>query len=392
MGARLRDVRIAVVATVPSFIWSQLQEQLRYLTAEGAIVTVITSEGEAARLIRSIPGVSVNLLEIRRKISLFRDFKSILSLISWYRSASFQIVHSTTPKAGLLSAIAARVAGTPIRLHTFTGQPWVTMLGPRRWIAMLSDKIIGFLNTYCLVDSLSQRNFMVTSGVLKQSETIVIANGSLAGVNLERFDSRRYSESQKQQLKYTLGIPDDAGVILFVGRIHPDKGVTVLLDAFRMLCKSGNNAHLIIVGEIDKSSGAGSTISLDKYKDVPGVHWVGHSPAPEEYMSIADVLCLPSFREGFGTVVAEAAAMGVPVVGSNIYGLSDSIENNVTGTLVEAGNAVAVFCALKELLENNELRHCMSNAARARAQSQFSAKKVNDELIRYYCKMLGNVK
>jgi len=240
------------------------------------------------------------------------------------------------------------------------------------------------LNTRCYTDSASQREFLIEQGIADASRLFCIGAGSLAGVDVQRFDPNRFLQSQRESMRQLLGIPSDAPVLLFVGRITVDKGVRELLEAFQWLKATGSDVHLVLVGTIDAGSGVVGSILLSQIEHLLDVHVVGYTDSPESYLSIADILCLPSYREGFGTVVIEAAAMGVPTIGTEIYGLSDAVVHGETGLLVPPRNVEELASALEKLLADKLLRRRMGEAARQRALTLFDARKVNRQIVDEY--------
>lgn len=385
---KLSGIRIARIATVPVAFDTHLKHQIAMLVKLGASLTLVCRDGAGVKLLRGMSGVNCEVVDIRREISPYRDAVALIKLFFFFRWNSIQIVHSTTPKAGLLTAIAAFLAGVPIRLHTFTGQPWVTMKGLKSWLARFSDVLVGKLNTHCYADSESQRQFLIDHQIMSNECLSVIGSGSLAGVDIRRFDSKRFSLEDCMSMRRSLEIPEDAPILLFVGRITEDKGVKELLGAFAELKAKSSKAHLIFVGPLDAESGVGGAISQHNFEQACDVHMVGHSECPEAYMAIADVLCLPSYREGFGTVVIEAAAMGVPTIGTDIYGLVDSIMHEETGLLVPPKNTDALVSAITLLLNDSTLRIRMSEAAKRRAYVLYDEEKVNQQVANKYHSLL----
>lgn len=388
----LSGIHIARVSTVPFFVVAQLKHQIESLSASGTRVTVVTSQGTELAELASLSGVACVPIEIQRSISPWRDVLALMRLFWFFRREHIDIAHSTTPKAGLLTAVAALLAGVPIRLHTFTGQPWVSMRGVKRCLARGSDWLIGKLNTRCYADSESQRKFLIEQGVISAKRLFVIGAGSLAGVDVKRFNAERFSDQNRKVTRQAIGIPDGVPVLLFVGRITIDKGVHELLLAFREILATGSNAHLVFVGRFDSDSGVEGGISRCDIEAVQDTHIVGYTESPETYMAIADILCLPSYREGFGTAVIEAAAMGVPTVGSDIYGMSDAVLNGETGILVPPLDAPALAIALTTLLGDKDRRVQMGNAAKRRAKELFSANEVNGKVIEEYLSLLDGRK
>lgn len=376
-----KSLKIARVSTVPFFVLTQLKAQIDALASSGAAVTVIASYDEmSSQLAESTNYIPIN---IERKINPVKDFLSLISLVKVFRNKKFNVVHSTTPKAGLLCAIAGFLSGTEVRLHTFTGQPWVTMGGAKKLILKFCDKIIGLLNTHCYADSISQKNFLVSSGVIKAEKISVLGSGSLAGINLDRFDSSRYSVEELTDLRGELGIPEDSKILLFVGRVTPDKGVRELLSAFGEIVRTDKSVFLILVGPFEADAeNIVASATMDNLSR--NLKVVGYSNEPEKYMALADLLCLPSYREGFGTVVIEAAAMGTPTVGTDIYGLSDAIVNGETGILVPVRDPDSLKHAIVSILSDARLLEAMGEAARVRAITEFSANTCSELLINEY--------
>jgi glycosyltransferase involved in cell wall biosynthesis len=388
----LLGIRIARISTVPFFVVAQLKDQIIALATMGAQVDVVASAGEEMSHLEGLNGVRCVPIDIPRNISLWRDLMALYRLYLYFRRERIQIAHSTTPKAGLLTAVAAYLAGVPIRLHTFTGQPWSTMLGTKRWLARASDKVIGVLNTHCYADSGSQADYLISQSILKKSKMSVVGSGSLAGVNIRRFDQAQFSTLQRSEMRRSIGIADHLPVLLFVGRITPDKGVRELLQAYAILKAKGSDVHLVFVGRFDNDGGVAGSIAPLDILQLPDTHIIEYTEYPEKYFAIADILCLPSYREGFGTVVIEAAAMSVPTVGSNIYGLTDAIEDGVTGRLVSLHDIDELTTSLAALLNDNLLRKKMGIAARQRAIAHFDSHKVNLLVVNEYLDYLRDAK
>ena len=379
---QIDKLKVARISTVPFFVLTQLKAQINALSSSGMSVTVITSDDEMSEKLASETIFTFLPINIERAISPVRDFFSLVALSLAFNKLKFDIVHSTTPKAGLLSAIAGFIAGTPVRLHTFTGQTWVTTTGIKRSILMFCDRVIARLNTHCYADSASQRDFLISSGIIKAEKISVIGAGSLAGIDLERFNPRRYSASELQALRHDLNIPSTAKILLFVGRITPDKGICELITAFSDIVKTNDEVFLVLVGPFE--SDGESVVNQVGPGVLSKIKTVGFSSEPEKYMALADVLCLPSYREGFGTVVIEAAAMGTPAIGTDIYGLSDAIVNGETGVLVPVRDTASLKASILAVLDDPERLSAMGVAARDRAIRDFGSKAYSELLIEEY--------
>lgn len=388
----LDGIRIAHVTSVPFFLVTQLKGQMTYLHACGMDVTMVTSQGDELRQLEPKTGLEHVVIEIRRRPAPWHDFMALLQMVRLFRAKRFQIVHSTTPKAGLLTAVASALARVPVRLHTFTGQPWVTMKGVLRWISRSSDRMICSLNTHVYADSPSQRRYLIDEGIVDAEHIDVIGAGSLAGVDVQRFSRNRFSSADRARIRRDLGISSQARIVAFIGRVTREKGIDELLEAVCILRREGQAVELLLIGPSDEvvetgRGGKGEKLGCVLEEGAP-VHRVGYTDAPEAYLSIADVLCLPSYREGFGTVVIEAAAMGVPAVGTAITGLSDAVVDEVTGLLVPPRNVSALAVALRRLITDDALRSRLSENARERCKAQFDAQVVNRQLAGEYARLL----
>jgi len=322
---------------------------------------------------------------IDRKISIFRDINALFSLYRNYSNNRYDLVHSVTPKAGLLAMTAARLAGVPIRLHTFTGQVWATQQGFKRRLLKTMDRILAGMATHVLVDSASQRQFLINEGVVLPEKSTVLANGSISGVDTDRF---KPDPETRQSVRDELGLDANDVVFLFLGRLNRDKGVLDLAQAFARIAGHKPNSRLLFVGPDE--DGMRQQIMTICSQCIHQVCFVDFTSAPERYMNTADVFCLPSYREGFGSVIIEAAASGIPAIGSRIYGISDAIDNEQTGLMFEVGNVSELGESMLEMIDNSDKRQQMGTLARKRAVELFQSDMVSRELAIFYQQLLAD--
>lgn len=375
LGKPLKQ-KVCLVVSSAMTVNAFLQEPIRRLCEHYEVhVAVNLAPGEALGSIASM--VTVIPVGIERKISPWRDLQALVRLFGLFRRNQYRLVHSATPKAGLLAMSAAFLAGVGIRIHTFTGQVWVTRSGMTRWLLRSIDRLIASLTTYTLVDSASQRQFLLDEGVLTEARSGVLAQGSISGVDVVRF---RPDEAVRIRLRGELGIPQDEVIFLFLGRINRDKGVLDLAAAFAGMADA--RSHLLVVGP-DEEQVRPQIRELTK-ACAERVHFVDFTRRPEDYMAAADVLCLPSYREGFGSVVIEAAAAGIPAIGSRIYGVEDSIADGVSGLLFEARDVAALQKCLTTLASDEQQRLKLGRQARERALSEFSSEHLADAWCDFY--------
>ena len=370
--------KICFVVATPMTAKAFLLEHMEALSEFYQISMVANFQGEDFDP-RVAGGVTVFDVPIARNISLSADFVALIKLYRLFRAEQFDVVHSVTPKAGLLAMLASKAAGISHRFHTFTGQVWATKTGLFRSILMFLDKVIYACASNVLVDSPSQRDFLLSHGVVQKSGSSVLGDGSIAGVDIVRF---KPNTEKRVLVRKNHGIPEDGFVFLFLGRLNHEKGIVELLQAFAQLEFVAENAYLLVVGPDEDGVLNGCDALVQQF----GSHFirVGFTKEPELYMNAADVFCLPSHREGFGTVILEAAATGVPALGSDIYGVSDAIDDGNSGLLHEKGNADDLASKMKHLLGNKELVAGMGRNAHKRVHEQFTSARVVQEMVNFY--------
>jgi glycosyltransferase involved in cell wall biosynthesis len=370
--------KIAIVSAVPETILAFMTKHLQALALEYSTYAICSNTSNIS-LERLIPGVAYLNTPIERKISPFMDLISLFKLILLFRSHQFILVQSITPKAGLLSMFAAWICRIPIRVHVFTGQAWVTRKGFSRWYLKSFDRLIAFLATSLLADSPSQKQFLVDEGIANARDIQVLADGSVCGVDDLKF---KPNAEAKKEIRAQLSIPEEATVALFIGRLKRDKGVLDLASAFGGLDSSFNSLYLVFVGpdEDELREQILHLVSLGRNQ----VRFVGHVNNPEDFIAAADFLCLPSYREGFGLVTIEAAAVGIPTLASRIYGITDAVIDGVTGLLHEPGDLAGIADGLRTMAAIPETRKSMGDVARKRALELFPTSRVVNAQLIYY--------
>jgi glycosyltransferase involved in cell wall biosynthesis len=322
--------------------------------------------------------VSVHHCDIERKISFFQDVRALFQITNLLLQLKPESVHSITPKAGLLAMIAGFIANVPYRFHTFTGQVWASKRGLPKFILQLLDKVIVTLSTQIFTDSQSQSDFLVSHGVVKRGGALVLGKGSIAGVDAKRFKS---DFAQRNSLRCTLGVNQDVMVFLYVGRITKDKGLYDLVSSMNLVSSQYPDTELWVVGPDE------ATIQQDLSRQVRAittVRWLGKTFFPERYMAAADTLVLPSHREGFGSVIIEAASCGIPAIAYKTEGVIDAIEDQATGILVEKYNIAQFSEAMIRLIQNPDWRKQLGSLAQMRSQDMFSSEIIAREWERYY--------
>ena len=358
---------VASEMTVKAFLAAHIRE-----AAERYDVAVVANAAPG-----SLAGLPARLIPvpITRPIAPWADLAALARLYGVFRRERFDLVHSVTPKAGLLSALAGAAAGVPVRLHTFTGQVWATRTGAYRALLRALDRLTASLDTAVLADSASQRDFLVAEGVVGVAKAGVLGHGSMNGVDAERF---RPDAEARAAVRAEAAVPAGETLFLYLGRLTRDKGLLDLARAFASL----DAGWLLLVGPDEE--GLAVEIRAACGASAARLRILGATAQPERFMAAADVFVLPSHREGFGTVILEAAACGVPSVATRIYGLVDAVVDGETGALVPVGDAGALAAGMRRLGEDSARRAAMGAAARARALRDFRAADLTRALLAYY--------
>ena len=335
-------------------------------------ITVITNCKTKNFLTGKLNGISVININFSRKISVLNDLVCLFRLIIIFSNKKFDVVTSITPKAGLLAIFAAFFNSVPIRVHCFTGQIWSNKLGLKRWFFKQIDKFINITATHNIIDGKAQYNFLLNENVISKNNSFVFGNGSICGVNLEKF---RPNKKARSILRKKFNIPNSAFIFLFVGRLNSEKGIYDLLSAFKKA--NLESSFLFLVGPDEENIG----LKLQQNKNII-IH--DFTPSPEDFMASCDLLCLPSYREGFGNVVIEAAASGIPSIVSDTYGLSDFVISKKTGFVHKVGDIDEIVKLFKMLYKDKLLVKNIGDKARASVRKDFDLNSISNHWLVFY--------
>jgi len=272
------------------------------------------------------------------------------------------------------------MAGISNRIHIFTGQVWATKKGFIRYLLMSIDWLIARLNTIILVDGESQRSYLIKHKILKKKNSIVIGDGSITGVNTQRFNP---TILVRNQIRNELKINENQVVYVFLGRLNKDKGIYELLNAFNRLSKEDKNVYLLMIG-VDEDN---YISRLQEFPDIEAginFYYYGKTSTPEILLQAGDVFCLPTYREGFGLSVIEASCLGLPVICSDTYGVLDAMVDNVTGLRCKVKDINSLYQQMKQLSTDSKLRIKLGTNGRERVLKKFSGKYITQEWVNLY--------
>ena len=356
--------------------------RLRTLREAGFRVTLVSSPGELLTRTAALEGVESIAIPMRREIAPIADFVSLVRLWRLLYRLKPEMTEFSTPKAGLLGSIAAMLCGVPARVYFLRGLKLETCTGVKRRILLVAERLAAACSHVVLCNSDSLRNQALALGVGSESKLRLLGSGSSNGVDVERF------HPGPGVLRRRLGLPPDAPVVGFVGRLTRDKGLPELIEAFDTILAAKPDAHLLLVGWFDTAEDALGDDLRSRIKKHPRIHLTGFVDDTAPYYQVMDVMVLPTWREGFPNVVLEAAATGIPVVTTLATGSRDAVVPEVTGLLIPPGYPVAISEAVIQLLRNPELRCRMGKAARAWVLDHYVNGRVLARTVRYYQSLL----
>lgn len=363
----------------PLTVKAFLLNHLNTLKAEFDIYIAANFDDKTdALIISQLAGYHIHSVKIDRNINIRSDLSALRALRGYFKRNKFDIVHSITPKAGLLAMIAAKLAGIKNRIHIFTGQVWYTKKGFMRSLLISLDKVIVMNATHILVDGESQRKFLISQHIIKDSNSQVLGKGSISGVDVDKFI---FDPLTREKIRGELLLKNDDLVFAFLGRINRDKGILDLAKAFERLVKDFSNAKLLIIG-YDEENLIPEVRRI--INDSNAMIFYGPTPNPEIVLQAADVFCLPSYREGFGTSIIEASLLGLPVICSNTYGLMETIIENETGLRHAVKDVTLLHQQMKKLMESPGLRRQFGENGRKYVLENFSANEISSHWLYFY--------
>jgi glycosyltransferase involved in cell wall biosynthesis len=359
-----------------------LLNHIKELNVYFDIYLVSSVEKEILIYFKDVPLKEIKDIAITREINLIKDFRTLLSLRTYYKEMKFDAIHTLTPKVGLLGILAARLAGTKKRVHIFTGQVWHTKKGPFRKLLIFLDRFTVWNSTHILVDGQSQRQFLIKKNIVGASNSFVLGKGSISGVNTTKFLP---STIVKKEVREELGIKENEVVYMFLGRMNKDKGINELAEAFNRVRKKHLNARLLLAGGDEENM---TPMVKRKVKDVESVIFYGVTPTPERLLQACDVFCMPSYREGFGMSVIEASLLGIPIICSDTYGLMESIIDCKTGLRHKVADVDSLYLAMEKLILDKNKRVSLGAGGREYVLKNFSDQDISKEWLEFYKNML----
>ena len=383
----MANIKIIRSSTVPSSLNNFCKGLFRELSGKYEVIG-LSSPGEALGQVGEREGVRTIAVPMERHIALRKDVVSLLRLTNVFRKEKPTIVHSITPKAGLLCMVAAWLCRIPVRVHTFTGLVFPTSSGMKRKILMATDWLTCACATHVIPEGEGVKNDLLNNGITKKPLK-VLGYGNVRGVDMDYY-SRREEVRKKMEELYLQN--NDVFTFLFVGRVVRDKGINELCLAMEKLSGIAK-ARLILVGKYEDSLDPISDHSREIIENNPAIEYVGSKYGDEllAYYAAADCFVLPSYREGFPNTVLEAGAMGLPSIVTDINGSREIIIEGKNGMIVPPRDEERLFDAMKEMMQSSVDRKTMAENAREMIASRFEQGFVRKCLYDFYDEILASI-
>lgn len=375
--------KIILASTIPLSLNLFYRGWLKTLRRNGYEVVAVSSPGEDLEDLSAREGVKTCAVQMYRYITPLNDLKSLRSLIKVFRKEKPQMVHSITPKAGLLSMIAAWLTHVPVRVHTFTGLVFPTSAGLRRLILATTDRLTCLFATHIIPEGEGVKSDLQRYRITRKP-LHVLGHGNLRGVDMKYYDPDNPQVREKSAELRQEGI----FTFIFVGRMVGDKGVNELVEAFRILNNECLDTRLLLVGWEAEVNPLRPETEGEISRN-PAIEYVGYQDDVRPWLVASDVLVLPSYREGFPNAVLEAGAMGLPSIVTDINGSNEIIADGVNGLIVPAKDAGRLYEAMKKLYGMRDDLPGMGLRARGMVSENFKQSYVRHCLMEYYREILN---
>lgn len=373
-------IRTCTVSDSISFISGLIPELLKEYE-----VAVLASPGKGWSLLDYL-GSDVERIEVpmERHISPLKDLKSLCRLIRVFRREKPDMVHSMTPKAGLLCMMAAWICRVPVRVHTFTGLVFPTAKGLTQKLLILTDRITCACATHIIPEGQGVKNDLIDYRITRKPMR-VLGYGNVKGIDLEYFNPGLPAVKANAAKIRKPGI----FTFIFIGRLVSDKGINELVEAFSRLHNKYSASRLLLVGPLESELDPLAPETLEIIDNNPAIQAVGNQEDVRPWLSASDALVFPSYREGFPNVVIEAGAMGLPSIVTDINGSREIIRDGINGKIIPPRDADAIFREMKNIINNPVETATLGTSARPLIESRYEQSFVRNCLKEFYKEILG---
>uniref|UniRef100_UPI0039A529F2 glycosyltransferase family 4 protein n=1 Tax=Ornithobacterium rhinotracheale TaxID=28251 RepID=UPI0039A529F2 len=379
------QIKLFRTATVPISLDILLRGQLKFLN-QFYEVTAVSGKGKNLEAVHQREGVKTMQVEMQRQISPFKDLVSLIKMYRLLKKEKPTIIHSITPKAGLLSMVAGKIAGVPIRIHTFTGLIFPYRTGFLQKILILMDKILCACATHIFPEGEGVKNDLQRYNITKKPLEI-IANGNINGIDTDYFSKNQVSQETLSLLREKYNIAPDDFVFCFVGRLVKDKGIRELIEAFTEL--NMPKAKLILVGKEEPLQDPLPANTIKQMNENPNIIRVGFQADIRPFLALSHSFVFPSYREGFPNVVLQAQAMELPCIVTDISGSNEIIKDNVNGTIIPKQDTAALAKTMLDYQNNRAALSILQANTRKNIIAKYTQQYVWDCIHEKYQEILS---
>lgn len=348
-------------------------------------VQLLSSSGERLTEMGEKYGVITHAVDMHRRLSPLKDIKSLWKIIKVLCKEKPDLIHSMTPKAGLLCMVAAWITRVPVRVHTFTGLVWPTETGFKRKLLMLTDRITCACATHVIPEGEGVKNDLLNNGITKKPIR-VLGYGSVKGVDMERFSLRPEVMEKAKSFKSA-----NLFTFVFVGRIVSDKGINELCEAFNRFSKVYPDTRLFMIGRFEDEIDPITEKARAIIQNNSSIMAVGPQYGDDllAYYAASDCFVFPSYREGFPNTVLEAGAMGLPSIVTDINGAREIVVEGENGTIIPPKDPDELYAAMERMLTDENWRTTLAGKARQMIMDRFEQGFVQRCLLEYYEEILN---
>lgn len=374
------------ITTVPISLKFLITGQMRFMREHGWEVLMVSADGPERKAVIEAEDCRHEIIPMTRTVNPRSDIRCLRQLIRLFRSEKPDIVHSHTPKAGLLGMLAAKLTGVPVRIHTVAGMPLMTATGTAKFILNVTERLTYAAATHVWPNSRSLLKYIRVKRLVSNRKLDIVGGGSSNGIDLNVYTREAVSSEKLSEVQESIHYDSDLTYLLAIGRMVVDKGIPELISVFDQLFQEHPHLRLILLGPLEQERSAETlpTHIVRKIQEHPGIihfQWSDEIPA---FLHLADIFIHCSHREGFPNVVLQAGAMECPIVCSNIPGNIDIVEHEKTGLQFQVKDEAALSASLNRALSNREWVQLMATDLRAVVQRQFARKQIHDELLTRY--------
>ncbi len=386
----MNNKHLVRITTIPDSLAILLTHQMKFMKNEGFEVSMISANGNVVDELKLQEGCPHFVIPFTRRITPFADFLCLIKIIFLFLKIRPDIVHTHTPKAGLIGMLAAKIVGVKYRIHTIAGLPLMTEVGLKRKLLIFIEKLTYFSANIVHPNSKSLYDFVIINNLCNPNKLKTIGRGSSNGIDLESFDIKSIDEKILDNIKSRIKYSAENYYLLSVGRLVRDKGIEDIVNAFEKTQKKYKQLKLILIGNFEPNLDPLSKEIYEKIKSNSAIIHVGFTKDVKYYMNLSNLLVHASYREGFPNVLLQAGAMKCPIICSDIPGNIDIVEHQKTGLVFQTKDIDNLCASLEYAINNNIKLNEMKDALFSNIVNFYERKKFHKSIKEFYSYILSN--